>query len=355
MSSALFSIEMTARINNLLDKYFKQAMQEANEIDASYGYLWQNLRDITSGGGKRLRPHMVLLAYQAFGGTDPTRVLPAAIAHELLHISLLIHDDIIDRDYVRHGAPNIAGKYKEKYKEYFDKDEERTHFAHSAAILAGDLTLTAAFKVIVESKLRPKEKSIAQAMLAQSMFNVAGGELLDTEASFVPYTPGGALKTALYKTASYSFVSPLLTGARLAGISKAKEKHLIAYGESLGVAFQLVDDILGVFGDEQQTGKSTSSDLREGKRTYMVEQAFATMSIDEKILFDLGFGKQDASPEAIRQAKELIISSGGLAKSEALIQQHSATALEALGRLSLPKVWHEKFKTLITRTTHRAS
>lgn len=353
MSGTPFSNDMTRRINMLIGNHFKDAITKAHEIDPAYEYLWQSLYDLANSGGKRLRPHMVVLAYEAFGGTTVERILPAAVAHELLHLSLLIHDDIIDRDYIRYGVPNIAGRYRRKYKAHLGSESERIHFAHGAAILAGDLVLTSSFQLVIDSRLTPKEKSIAQAMLTYSMFHVAGGELLDTEASFIPPAPGGALKTALYKTASYSFVSPLLTGARLAGISKTKEKHLVAYAEALGIAFQLVDDILGIFGDEQETGKSTSSDLREGKRTYMVEYAFATMSADEKVIFDIGFGNQNASPEALHRTKEFIISSGALDAAKALIKERSSAALDALNQLGLKPAWHQKFESLMQRITDR--
>lgn len=355
MTHSLFSKDDAQAIEVRIQDYFADAIKRSETVSPAYAYLWQNLLDLIQAGGKRFRPNMTILAYKLFDGQEVDAILPIATAQELLHFSLLIHDDIIDRDYMRYGVTNISGRYKGRYHKYLRDDYEVTHFAHSSAILAGDLMLSGAHELITQSTVDPELRRTAQAMLCQSVFDVAGGELLDFEVSILPYTPGDALKIALYKTARYSFVTPLLTGAMLAGADDRQKGSLKQYAEALGIAFQLVDDLLSVFGAEKQTGKSTLGDIREGKRTFMVEEAMNLMSTNDKILFNQAFGNQQATTESIIQAKELLISSGAKTKNEQVIAEYKNKAYQAVDALELHEDKKEKLRELVRLVTERAS
>lgn len=354
MAELLIKDNNTALLGQILDEYFEQHIKDANDIDPSYRLLWETLYALIQSGGKRLRPKMTLLAYKAFGGRDVAQIMPVAAAQELLHFSLLIHDDVIDRDYIRYNTLNIAGRYREHYSKFLTSTNDQIHFAHSAAILAGDLMLSGAHQLIVTSDISAENKVIAQQLLSRSVFEVAGGELLDTELSFVPYTSGDALKIARYKTAGYSFTTPLLTGGRIAGISDDKATILNDFGLSLGVAFQLVDDLLGTFGEESTTGKSTTSDITEGKRTLMVEHAVGAMTTAEKSHFEKFFGNRDATLDQIGDIKQLFISTGAKTKTEAIIKEHASKAEASLAQLDLDQDYHKEFSELIRRVTERA-
>lgn len=321
----------------------------------SYERLWIGLHSLISSGGKRLRPQMTVLAYAALGGEDTDSILPIAAAQELLHFSLLIHDDVIDRDYVRYGVANIAGQYKVSYSQFAASEDDLSHYAHSAAILAGDLMLSGAYKLIATSKLSHEAIATAQSLLSTGIFEVAGGELLDTELSFMPYQTGDALKVATYKTASYSFVAPLLTGASLAGADKNQLAALRSYATALGIAYQLTDDILGVFGDEQQTGKSTTSDIAEGKRTFMVEKALQAFSASEMTIFMMAFGNPNATPIEVSTAKQLLESSGVKQVTEQKIAELTDQALVYLDSINLPAEYHQHFTEMAYKVTHRKS
>lgn len=355
MTSQLFRSDIGEAIEKELDTYFMQSIADAGNINTSYKLLWQTLHDLIRAGGKRFRPNMTMLAYEIFGGQEAKKIVPIATAQELLHFSLLIHDDIIDRDYVRYGVPNIAGTYASIYQQYMPDKNETLHFANSTAILGGDLILSGAYALIMKSDATDHQKHTAHALLTQSIFDVAGGELLDTEASFTPYTPGDALTIALYKTARYSFVIPLLTGAKLAGCTSAQEGEIRRYAEALGIAYQLVDDLLGVFGAEEQTGKSVLSDIREGKRTYMVECAMRAMNDETTAAFNRAFGNPDASSEAITSVKELLISSGAKAETEAMIESYRADARDAVTQLGLDESAAEKLRQLSDIVIKRVS
>lgn len=310
MNQPLLDQDTLLSVNAVLDKFFEQSIQNAAKIDPSYERLWRNLYSLIQSGGKRLRPKMTLMTYRAFGGDDISSIIPIAAAQELLHFALLIHDDVIDRDYIRYGVANIAGHYRLEYSQYLSSPGSLTHYAHSAAILGGDLMLSGAHQLIATSELSEKDKIKAQHLLSVGVFEVAGGELLDTELSFNPYKNGDALKVATYKTASYSFVLPLLTGAHLAGANEERRNTLRQYAIALGIAYQLTDDLLSVFGDERQTGKSTVSDIIEGKRTYLVEMAFEAFTPADQATFMMTFGNSKATPPEIEAAKHLLESSG---------------------------------------------
>lgn len=352
--ASLLDSKKTALVDQMITTFFEQSIERAGHIAPTYQQLWEILYELIRAGGKRLRPQMVLLAYEAFGGTDTNRVVHVAVAHELLHFCLLIHDDVIDRDYVRYGTANVAGRYKILYSQYVKNLEDQTHYAHSAALLGGDLMLSGAHQLIATSPLTSQERSIAEVFLTRAIFEVAGGELLDTELSFTEYATGDALRVARYKTASYSFVAPLLTGAKLANATARQIDTLSDYAQSLGIAYQLVDDILGVFGDQAKTGKSTSGDILEGKRTYMVEQALDRMSDSEKLIFEQSFGNQHATSIEIAEVKKLLESTGARQATQALADAYTSEALNAIAAMDLTKEHRVKFERLVNDATKRS-
>ena len=344
----------TLAVNKTLDEYFSHQIDEAASISDSYRKLWIALHTLIQAGGKRVRPQLTLLAYEAFGGLNSEKIIPIAAAQELLHFSLLIHDDIIDRDYIRYGVPNVSGQYQDYYQSFVKNKTELTHYANSAALLGGDLMLSSAYKLITSSSVSDKDKITAQSLLNQSIFEVAAGELLDTEAAFMPLRSGDTIKIARYKTASYSFIVPLLTGAHLGGASEKQLGLLQSFASSLGIAYQLVDDLLGVFGDEKVTGKSTSSDLTEGKHTYMIEFCLENLTPSKREVFDAAFGKPDASPAMIMQLKDIIASSGARDHTEKAILEYAHTARTALQSLNLTPTDTSSFEQFIIKVTDRS-
>lgn len=342
-------------VDREIGRFFARAVGEAGRIDPAYVRLWETLRDVWGAGGKRLRSRITILAYRAYGGTDMPAIVPVAASQELLHFSMLIHDDIIDRDYIRHGVPNVAGRHHSVYDGHAGSADDQLHYAHSAALLGGDLMLAAAHQLITESGLAPANKAAALSLLSRGIFEVVGGELLDTELSFMPYNPGDALKVARYKTASYSFVMPLVMGATLAGADVPAAHPLRAYAAALGVAYQLVDDILGVFGDEAATGKTVSGDIVEGKRTYMVERALALLSPRDAAVLLRTLGNPAATTGEIAEVRRLLETSGARAETERYIGLCANDAHAALDKLELTPAYRQKFTELIGTVTNRAA
>lgn len=317
-------------IQRELERIFDEEINTAQAVHASYERLWQHLRTIALGGGKRLRPRLLL----EVAGTLDERAMRVAVAHELLHIATLIHDDIIDSDDVRHGKKNLVGIYKDVYAEAEGR-ADIPHFARSAALVAGDLLLSYAHRLIADSGFDARLVQQLQHLLYRSVFEVIGGQLMDTEAPFMNdyYDP---LTVYKYKTASYSFVGPILSGAAIAGLDAETTTALEAYANALGIAFQLRDDDLGVFGDSELTGKSTSQDLREGKKTKLIELFKAHANETEQAAFMASFGLHAASDEAVQAMRELIVSTGARAAHDALIDEYLAQSLEAVQGIDEP-------------------
>ena len=153
MPQLLTEVTQKNLLDRTLNDYFERSIHAATAIDPSYRQLWETLYGLIRSGGKRLRPQMTILAYETFGGKDAELIIPIAAAQELLHFSLLIHDDVIDRDYTRYGTQNVAGTYKTIYSRFLTDNTDKVHFAHSAAILAGDLMLSGAHELISASQL----------------------------------------------------------------------------------------------------------------------------------------------------------------------------------------------------------
>jgi geranylgeranyl diphosphate synthase type II len=354
------TIIQTETAKRLIDTYIERFCQsrslEAMEVGASYFQLWQSIEKLVLAGGKRLRPFMILATYQAYKpDADLEDIIPAAAAHELIHLAMLIHDDIIDRDSVRYGVENVSGQYLKHYGQFFQDNLELSHMSLSAALLAGDVLIADAHHMLQKTNAPIERVSRAQTIFNGEIFEVVGGELLDMEMSFLPPGVVTADTIAIYKTASYSFVGPLTTGAVLAGAPEEDIATLKQLSIFLGVGYQLRDDVLGTFGDAEVTGKSTTTDIKEGKRTYLIETFEQQATSDQQAQFNEIFHKADASDEQLAVAKQLLIDSGAKSTVEQLIDKKRTLAIEKVDTLSLPEESKQLFYALIKRCLDRES
>lgn len=347
--------QVQTEINEFLKEFTRKRIDDADAISPSYGELWRSIDALLQAGGKRLRPYMVALGYSATAREfDMLSILPAMAAQELFHQAILIHDDIIDRDDVRHGVLNVTGQYELKYEKYISDTSERRHFANSAALLAGDLLISSAFQAMQQVCADPNRLRAATNTFAEAIFAVSGGELLDTESAFRADARASAETVAIHKTAHYSFVGPLVMGAQLAGASEPAISALRAYGEKLGVAFQMQDDLLGIYGDSEETGKSNTSDIREGKQTHLIERFYESATNEQAALFAAVFHNAAASDDAIDAARELLDQSGARTAVEHDIAALTQQALCALDDVPLDDAVRAAFVQLANRATKRS-
>lgn len=320
-----FSAEEIKRaVDNYIEQQLTQRYDEASELGVSYQRLWRHIRDVTLHGGKRIRPYLTFVGY----GSYDEKLLPVAVAQELLHIAMLMHDDVIDQDDIRRGHPNINGTYREIYAPFLDTDQAR-HYAYSAAILAGDTLLSESYRLIHDAGFDAKVTSKITAQHHLAVYEVIGGELLDVEAGFVTDIDFDPLLIYRYKTSSYSFVAPLLAGAYCAGADEETIAVLHEYASNAGIAFQIQDDLLGVYGDEDETGKSIYTDLREGKQTMLIKYHKELMTPEQHERFAT-FGQSSATDNQLRMLKDDMVASGARDKTAKLADQYFAMADEQL-------------------------
>ena len=221
---------------------------------------------------------------------------------ELIHNFLLIHDDIIDKSDMRRGKPTV-------HKKLGRKDE---HYGVSQAIVIGDISAFEAVKLLNESDFSDEVKIEVMDLFTGVILETAYGEILDVEyASKRPKLDKVWLVTEL-KTAKYSFVGPLKLGALLSGASKSQLQALEKYGLSLGKAFQLQDDILGVFADEKTLGKSTLSDMREGKNTVLFYKTRKLATGSQRRIIDRLWGDSKSDASDLDVVREIMRESGAL-------------------------------------------
>jgi len=340
--------ESKQRVDEFLDAYIERKQADAATIDPHYEALWMRIRALLRSGGKRFRPYVTLLTFEAYSHNSPESILPAAAAQELLHFGMLIHDDIIDRDDIRYGVKNMTAMYRESYTPLLSNDVDRQHFAQSAALLAGDLLLSEAYMLINKSNVPAESIVAAHEALNKSVFRVIGGELLDTEASFQPH-PADPLTILEQKTASYSFIGPLHMGAILAGVNKNELTLLEQFGKNLGIAYQLRDDLLGIFGNEATTGKSTDGDLQEGKRTLLIQEFDRLATDEQKAEFYQHFGTQTGTDVA----RTLLRDSGAQAAIEMLVKTYGDEARATLTKLQCNDEHKAAFSQLVNMCLNR--
>lgn len=263
-----------AQVDRLLDAVLADATRRAEPFGPSYVRLWGEIARSVRGG-KRFRSAIVLRTHAGLAGDQPDAAVSVAAGFELLHTAFLVHDDLIDQDTVRRGEPNLAATMRGEALDAGHATVPADRWSQAAAVLAGDLALSQAHRLIGGADLPAARRDALRDLLDEVVLVSAGGELADTAYGLGLQNPSleESLRVAESKTAMYSFRAPLRAGAVLAGAGADVEAELDHAGRLLGRAFQLVDDLLGVFAPEAETGKSNLSDLREGKRTPLILHA----------------------------------------------------------------------------------
>ena len=253
-------------------------------------------------------------------------IAPVAAAIEVLHAAMLVHDDLLDHDEVRRGRPNVAGAARARLAGRGLPERTVSDQVLAAGLLAGDLAIASAFALVAGAPGDSAALLRVVGLLAEGIETTVVGELLDVTGALSSPRDVDALAVAELKTAAYSGRLPLVVGAVLAGADDGQVARLGAVGSALGVAFQLADDDLGVFGDPAVTGKSVLSDLREGKRTELLRRAYAMTDDAGRAVLDAHVGRGDLDDAGAAAVREVMVSSGAL---DAVRELTRATGLRA--------------------------
>lgn len=312
--------------------------------------VWQTAA-ATATGGKLIRPHLVLCARRGFGGETDDSTVQIAAALELLHLSFLLHDDVIDGDTLRRGTPNLIARQHDVARASGIDETEAVRYGVSCAILVGDVLLASAHRLVAGIDEPPVRRRALQEVLDDAVLAAAVGEHADIRISLRGEADESAiLRTMEQKTARYSFTAPLQMGALLGDAPAAAVTALGVIGATMGAAFQARDDVLGVFGDPQRTGKSTLSDLREGKITLLIAHARTHTAWNgvAHLFGDPGLDEQGAG--LLRAAIER---SGARQRTEAVIDGLLDETRMSMSRAPLPAPLVDDLERVLASATER--
>lgn len=360
MADPLEARELRARVQNTLDSF--RAREQ--DVLAPLGEPATALLDAVFSllrGGKRLRAAFCFWGYLGAGGPDGEPVVRAASAMEVFQAAALLHDDVMDASDIRRGQPTAHVALAAAHREagwYGDSGR----FGEAGAILAGDLCLNWTDQLFATCGMGAQEIARGRVYLDQMRTQLMGGQFLDIVESARSWQDlstqervESARTVIRFKSAGYTIAQPLMIGAASAGADEATIRALSDYGYALGEAFQLRDDLLGVFGDPATTGKPAGDDIREGKRTVLVAYLLDTASPSELERFDACLGSPDLTEDDVHWVRKLAISTGAVDRVEGLIEQQAGVAALALERATLTDEARARLTELISVCTARTA
>lgn len=323
--------EKRGKINHYLEEFFHQVLSSVD--DPLNKMVFEEVKRFTSLPGKRLRPLLVLLGYQGVKGREPPEtVYRAAISVELLHSYLLIHDDIMDRDPIRRNAPTTWKNLEIVLGGMGIRD---IHTVISVAIIAGDVAEALAARSLEWAGLDTDTMGKVLRKLHENSLYAGMGQALDVLLVKIPLKRVNVediLKVYEYKTGRYTMEGPLAVGATLAGTTDVIYRE---YAIPVGMAFQIKDDILGLFGEHTVTGKPTDSDIREGKKTLMVWYAYHHGDREQRKVITHYLGKEDLSPEEAEEFRDVLVETGALDYAESKAREFMERGVSALESLDI--------------------
>jgi len=364
---------LTDLVRDALDAFLSERERRLADISDDLAPVAAAARALVSGG-KRFRARFCYWGWRATQLPDPidpmpesedhvgrNRVVRVAAALELLHAAALVHDDIIDRSAVRRGAPAAHEYFARLHRDSgWARDAER--FGQAAALLLGDLLLSWSDELfaIATAEFGPTAAA-ARTEFATMRAEVTLGQYLDVleEHAWIAQSDAEAAaraqKVVIYKSAKYSVEAPLVIGALLGGADEAQVESLRRYGVPLGVAFQLRDDLLGVFGDPKVTGKPAGDDLREGKRTVLIAVARGKLPASARSLLDDLLGDPTLDDEQISMLRQTLVACGAVDRVERAIEHSLAQALEVLGDARIAPAAKAELRALADAVAKRSA
>jgi geranylgeranyl diphosphate synthase type I len=370
--------EPARRVDARLDQLFGEEIERWAAVDAELRHPLSVLRSAVMSGGKRLRPAFCYWSFVGAGGApDDPAVMDAGAALEMLHASALVHDDIIDGSARRHGLDTVHVQYAARHRTAAWRGDS-TRFGAGVGILLGDVALVYSDHLMAAAPLA------ARAVFDEARLEVNLGQYLDILGG--AHGPGGsggvdgvdgvggvggvdgvgasteavrrARRICRYKTAKYTVERPLHLGAALANPDHYGEvaDRLSAFGIPLGEAFQLRDDLLGVFGDPAVTGKPVGDDLREGKLTLLASLAWARAAQaggPDARFFERRFGAPDLTDGEARELRAVMDATGARREVEETIERLARTAQQALADLPVQPPARDALRQLAAFATGR--
>jgi geranylgeranyl diphosphate synthase type I len=361
-------------VQKSLDDFCDERQSEFSQISSDLTVIPSYTKSLLAGG-KRFRALFCYWSWVAALDVASTRqtqeqrtasteaMVGICSALEMFHAAALVHDDLLDQSDTRRGEPAVHKRFEALHtSQGFAGSPER--FGLAGSVLVGDMMLGWSSEIFGQALLNSPSSEIeshCREEFSKMRIEVMAGQYLDVlEENAAPIRSvdeavGRANRVILYKTAKYSIEAPLLIGAAFAGADPATLRGLSAFGIPLGMAFQLRDDILGVFGDPAVTGKPIGDDLREGKRTVLVALTRQSLMPSVGKIFDELLSDRSADPEQIVFLQQTIKGSGALAKTEQMIEELANESLAALEQLQLEPAAKKMLRELALRVINRTA
>jgi len=352
LASPLDANDLRSRVQHSIDEMVGGQSSILLAISPDMAPLIESITDLLAGG-KRLRPAFCYWGWRVSGGADSNEIIAAAASLEMLQGCALVHDDVMDDSATRRGKPAAHKKFSAIH-ETAGWQGSANRFGVGAAILIGDLLLSWADEMLLTSGLSPEALARGKRVLDLMRTELMAGQYLDllTQAN-----GDGSVEKAQhvikYKSAKYTIERPLHLGAELAGAEPKVIDTLSDYGLPLGEAFQLRDDVLGVFGNPKITGKPAGDDLREGKRTVLIETALARANPEQTRDLTALLGKDDLDLAGIETLRAIVVETGALSDVEDMIEKLTNQSIQALESAKLNQQGTQVLSDLARAATAR--
>lgn len=317
-------LESKEKINNKIDEILDKEINKYSDNE----FIKSSIEELKrlSKGGKRVRGYLIKLGQMLYGKDDDS-FIDLAAAIEMFQTAILIHDDIIDEADTRRGLDTINAKYK-------------GHIGVSKAICIGDLGFFISYRIINNSDASKELKDEIIRVYSKTLHNTVNGEIIDIELPLKSLEYHKDMDEKIIydiyvnKTAWYTIIGPILIGAASCGISKDDEEKLIEMGINLGIAFQIKDDLLGLYSNQTKMGK-TLNDIKEKKQTIIYKYAIDNANVDELILLEKYYGKQDISKKETDIVLDIFEKTGARKNAEDLVIYYTNKGIDIINKMDV--------------------
>lgn len=343
----------------MLIDVFEHEISEAAQVSNELGWMLSTMKTFALSGGKRLRPFLftesVLGLSEVYGVSYSRKdVMRLAVFLELIHLELLVLDDIMDKSPTRHGVETVHIQEQKKFAyEFGERDAE--HFGISAGIISGIIFGNVAMKVAARLSSSFNSEHLLRVIQYYNdvVIKTAYGQFHDMYAASKDMVPEERVHMIhVYKTAKYTIEGPLVAGALLHD-PKIDTQKISSFAEPLGVAFQIVDDLIGTFGTDEHIGKSVMSDFEEGKHTFLTVKAHELLSEADSKEFSALLAKSAPTRDDFEAFRSFIEASGSKAYSEELAAQYLEESLQNLAQSAYNESVKERLRSLAQFIVHR--
>lgn len=339
MDLKTYILENKPKLESFCENFIKAEALQVKSSLSRHASLVQELISFSTKG-KMLRGNFVSMAHDMYEGKNKDASISAGAALELNQSGLLIHDDIMDNDDMRRGEKSMHAKH-----------------GIPTALLMGDIAFFVSYEILSKLEIDPAIIQEIIKVYSKEMFTVSDGQLSDNDFAEQENEPSeeDIVRMYLHKTGRYTFVLPFIIGALIAGADKNEIKKIETFGENLGILFQMKDDELGVFQDEEKTGKPAGSDIRENKKTLVRAYIYAGATEDDKIFLDSCFGNADLKKDDLEKLREIATKNNVQEKITEIAKEYANKAFEAVETMKISDDYKKILMELIGYSLQRTS